>query len=183
MQIKFIKEHEIIAAKSRLNKKEIKEEEVEKDYTFKEKDYVRLKKLNYHGEILTIKGNRATVLANGMKMNVKTSDLEPMKKPVQKKEEKTHISRFAGRKVIKSECNVIGLRVDEAIATIDKYLDSALYNRVYDVRLIHGHGTGALRTAIHEYLRQCKHVESFRLGGEGEGGMGATVVSLKRGEK
>lgn len=179
----IIKEHEIIAAKSRLNKKEIKEEEVEKDYTFKEKDYVRLKKLNYHGEILTIKGNRATVLANGMKMNVKTSDLEPMKKPVQKKEEKTHISRFAGRKVIKSECNVIGLRVDEAIATIDKYLDSALYNRVYDVRLIHGHGTGALRTAIHKYLRQCKHVESFRLGGEGEGGMGATVVALKRGEK
>ena len=179
----IIKEHEIIAAKSRLNKKEIKEEEVEKDYTFKEKDYVRLKKLNYHGEILTIKGNRATVLANGMKMNVKTSDLEPMVKPNVKKEQKSHVSRFSNGKTIKSECNVIGYRVDEALAMIDKYLDSALYNRVYDVRLIHGHGTGALRTAIHKYLKQNKHVTSFRLGGEGEGGMGATVVSLKRGDK
>ena len=58
-----------------------------------------------------------------------------------------------------------------------------MYNRVYDVRLVHGHGTGALRNAIHKYLKQCKHVDSFRLGGEGEGGMGATVVSLKRGDK
>lgn len=176
-----IKEHEIISAKTRLAKKSV-EEEAESDYVFKEKDYVRLKKLNYHGEILSIKGNRATVFANGMKMNVKTSDLEPMKKPTQKKEV-THVSRFVGRKAIKSECNVIGLRVDEALATIDKYIDSAMYNRVYDVRLVHGHGTGALRNAIHKYLKQCKHVDSFRLGGEGEGGMGATVVSLKRGDK
>ena len=179
-----VKEHEIIQAKTRLKKTvEIEEETPVKEHVFKEKDYVRLKKLNYHGEILSVKGNRAVVFANGMKMNVKTSDLEIMAKPNVKKENKSYVSRFASRQSVKSECNVIGLRVEEALATIDKYLDSALYNRVYEVRLVHGHGTGALRTAIHKYLKQNKHVQSFRLGGEGEGGMGATVVSLKRGDK
>lgn len=176
-----VKEHEIIAAKSKLNSVENEEEE-EKEHTFHEGDYVRLKKLNYHGEILTMKGNRATVFANGMKMNVKTSDIEPMHRPIVKKENKAHVSRSGGSGV-KSECNVIGMHVDEALALVDKYLDSALYNRVYDVRIIHGHGTGALRSAIHKYLKNNKHVKTFRLGGEGEGGMGATVISLKRGDK
>lgn len=179
-----VKEHEIIALKSKLNQTqdEIDEEE-NLDYVFKEKDYVLLKKLNYHGEVLTVKGNRAIVLANGMKMNVKTSDLEIMNRPFVPKENKMHVSRINSNKAIKSECNVIGMRVEEALAMIDKYLDSVLYNRMYDVRLIHGHGTGALRTAIHKYLKNNKHIDSFRLGGEGEGGMGATIVSLKRGGK
>lgn len=179
-----VKEHEIIALKSKLNQDHTeKDEEDDSEYVFKEKDYVLLKKLNYHGEILTLKGNRATIFANGMKMNVKTSDLEIMNRPFVPKENKNHISRIGSNKTIKSECNVIGMRVEEALAMIDKYLDSVLYNRIYDVRLIHGHGTGALRTAIHKYLKNNKYVESFRLGGEREGGMGATSVSLKRGGK
>lgn len=177
------KEHEIIAIKSKLKNND-NDEEVEEDetYTFKEKDYVKLKKLGYHGEILNIKGNRATVFANGMKMNVKISDLEPTQRPKVKKIS-THSSKRTTSQRVSGECNVIGMRVEEALSVIDKYLDSAMFSKMYNIRLIHGHGTGALRSAIHQYLKRNKHVESYRLGGEGEGGLGATVVVLKHGEK
>ena len=53
-------------------------------------------------------------------------------------------------------------------------------NHVYSVRIIHGNGTGALRNGIHQYLKRDSKVEAYRLGGQGEGGMGATVVTLKK---
>lgn len=178
---KGVKEHEVIALKSKLKMEEI-EEEKETDYDIQVGDYVQIKKLDYHGEVLSIKGNRATVFANGMKMNVKKNELVPTSKPKPKKV-KASSSKSFSTKTIASECNVIGMRVEEALAVIDKYLDSALYLKMYQVRLVHGVGTGALRKAIHEYLKKNKIVESYRLGGEGEGFMGATVVSLKRGAK
>lgn len=175
------KEHELISIKAKLNEVESEiEEEEEKQYTFKEKDYVALKKLGYHGEILSIKGNRATVFSNGMKMNVKTTDLEPTHRPVVKSIS-AHSSQV--KSIVPRECNLIGMRVEEALRAVDAYLDHALHSRVYSVRVIHGHGTGALRTGIHQYLKNNKLVDSYRLGGEGEGGLGATIVSLKRGKK
>ena len=78
------------------------------------------------------------------------------------------------------ECNVIGMHVDEALAVVDKYLDNALLNKASSVRIIHGMGTGALRKAVHAYLKRNVNVESFRMGAQGEGGLGATVVELKQ---
>lgn len=176
-----VKEHELIAVKAKL--KEVEEEEEEESvHTFALHDYVRLKTLGYHGEIVSIKGNRATVFANGMKMNVKTSDLEYTQRPNTKKVAQ-HSTKRSTTKSVSSECNLIGMRVEEALSLVDKYLDSALFAKMYTIRLVHGHGTGALRSAIHQYLKRNKHVESYRLGGEGEGGLGATVVTLKRGGK
>jgi len=71
-----------------------------------------------------------------------------------------------------------GLTLDEAILEVDKYLDEAVLAGLNEVSLIHGKGTGALRRGLNEYLKTHPQVAGFRLGGEGEGGSGVTVVSL-----
>ena len=72
-----------------------------------------------------------------------------------------------------------GQTVDEALVSIDKYLDDAFLSGLREVTLIHGKGTGALRDGIHQYLRRHPHVNTFRLGKYGEGESGVTVVELK----
>ena len=81
-------------------------------------------------------------------------------------------------KNISNEINVIGLNVDEAIFTIDKYLDDCVIAKLATVRIVHGKGTGKLREGIHNYLKTNSHVKSFRLGTFGEGEMGVTIVEL-----
>ena len=61
---------------------------------------------------------------------------------------------------------------------IDKYLDEAFVARLSQVRIVHGKGTGALRSGIHTFLKKHPHVKDFRLGTFGEGEMGVTVVIL-----
>jgi DNA mismatch repair protein MutS2 len=70
------------------------------------------------------------------------------------------------------------MTVDEAVLALDKYLDDAALDGLPFVTVIHGKGTGTLRRALHDFLRHHPHVASFRLGGEGEGGSGATIVAL-----
>ncbi len=79
----------------------------------------------------------------------------------------------------KSEINVIGYNVDEAIFVIDKFLDDCSLSKLQTVRIVHGKGTGKLRNGIHKFLKTNPHVKSFRLGSFGEGEMGVTVVELK----
>ncbi len=141
-------------------------------------DYVRLRRLNYHGEVIALSKNKAIVLTNGMKMNVKCDELEKMQPPEKKKEGKGY--RKPAASSFPLECNVIGMHVDEALAIVDKYLDNAMLNKASSVRIIHGMGTGALRKAVHAYLKRNTQVESFRMGAQGEGGLGATVVELKQ---
>jgi DNA mismatch repair protein MutS2 len=71
-----------------------------------------------------------------------------------------------------------GLRVDEAIAKVDKFLDDALAAGLLSVRLVHGHGTGALRRAICDHLREYPPVRHFRPGAPNEGGGSVTVVEF-----
>ena len=82
-------------------------------------------------------------------------------------------------KNISPEINVIGQTVDEAIFVIDKYLDDCSLAKLKTVRIVHGKGTGKLRTGIHAFLKKHPHVKSFRLGTFGEGEMGVTIVELK----
>ncbi|MBP1553564.1 MAG: endonuclease MutS2 [Oscillospiraceae bacterium] len=77
------------------------------------------------------------------------------------------------------EINVIGQTVDEAIIEVDRFLDNCFMNRQHTVYIIHGKGTGALRSGIHQFLKKHKHVSYFRLGTYGEGEAGVTVVELK----
>ena len=64
---------------------------------------------------------------------------------------------------------------------VERYLDQALLGRRDQVRIIHGHGTGALKQAIRDYLKECAWVKTHTPGGRNEGGDGATIVNLKSG--
>ena len=65
------------------------------------------------------------------------------------------------------------------MAELDKYLDDAYLSHLSSVRIVHGKGTGALRAAVHNYLRKVKYVKSYRLGEYGEGDAGVTIVEFK----
>ena len=174
------KPHEIVNLKTQLACLKEAEEEQDEDVeeSFAVNDYVLIKKYNYYGDVLSINKDKVCVYANGMKMNVTTKDITHAKRQVQKKSKKSYSKGMI--KSLSMECNVIGMRVAEAIPIIDKYLDNAILAKATSVRLIHGVGTGALRKGVHDYLKHHPRVESFHMGGQGEGGLGATVVTLKQ---
>lgn len=80
---------------------------------------------------------------------------------------------------VSTEINLLGKTVDEAIPVLDKYLDDAYLAHLPSVRVVHGKGTGALRSAIHNHLKRLKYVKEFRLGEYGEGDAGVTIVTFK----
>lgn len=80
---------------------------------------------------------------------------------------------------ISPEINLLGKTVDEALAALDKYLDDAYLSHLSSVRVVHGKGTGALRSAVHSHLKRLKYVKEFRLGEYGEGDAGVTIVTFK----
>lgn len=80
---------------------------------------------------------------------------------------------------VSTEINLLGKTVDEAIATLDKYLDDAYIAHLPSVRVVHGKGTGALRSAVHSHLKRLKYVKEYRLGEYGEGDAGVTIVTFK----
>ena len=80
---------------------------------------------------------------------------------------------------VSPELNLLGMTTDDAIWKLDKYLDEARVSHLQSVRIVHGKGTGALRNAVHQYLRKQKWIKSFRLGDFGEGDAGVTIVTLR----
>ncbi len=80
---------------------------------------------------------------------------------------------------VSPEVNLIGMTTDEAVPSMEKYLDDAYLAHLPSVRVVHGRGTGALKTACHKRLKQLKYVKDFRLGEFGEGGTGVTIVTFK----
>ena len=80
---------------------------------------------------------------------------------------------------ISTEINLLGKTVDEAIHELDKYLDDAYLSHLPSVRVVHGKGTGALRSAVHSHLKRLKYIKEFRLGEYGEGDAGVTIVTFK----
>ena len=160
------------------------------------REFVPLKEVQIGQEVLIAELNQlATVTArpdrNGMvevragimKTKVPLSglcapdkmDKRPAREP---RRSSTRVQLDKSRKA-SMEINLLGYTVDEALAEVDKFLDSGMLRGQQTLYIIHGNGTGALRTAIQKHLRTHKAVKSFRPGRYGEGENGVTVVELK----
>lgn len=138
--------------------------------------------LNEKGTVLSIdkKTETATVQMGIMKTGAKLSNLV-----ILEDETKKNISRFipqkntGGIKYAKTEIDLRGMVLEEAMHETDMFLDRAVMSGLSTVTLIHGKGTGVLRTGLQDMLRRHPHVKAFRNGRFGEGENGVTVVELK----
>lgn len=145
-------------------------------------DDVKVLTINQKGTVLTKpdKEGNLTVQIGIMKMNVNISSLVKIKSEEEKKVRASTKNIIKSKSVnIKSEIDLRGSNLDEAILDVDKYLDDAYLANLKIVSIIHGKGTGVLREGIKQLLKSHRHVKSFRLGELGEGGSGVTIVNLK----
>lgn len=139
--------------------------------------------LNDKGTVISInkKDETAVIQMGIMKTTSKISNLVVLEDETTKNIEK-FIPRRSGSKEIqsvKTEVDLRGMNLEEAMSEVDNFLDRSVMNGVSVVTLIHGKGTGILRNGIQTMLRKHPHVESFRTGRFGEGENGVTVVELK----
>ena len=147
-------------------------------------DRVRVLSLNLEGTVSTLPNPKGDLFVQMgiLRSQVNINDLEyigeaeNLQKGMTTGGGKLRMSKSAA---VSTEINLIGMTVDEAIAHLDKYLDDAYLAHVPSVRIVHGKGTGALRTAVHQYLKRYKHIKSFRLGTFGEGDAGVTIAEFK----
>lgn len=133
---------------------------------------------------LANKKGEIEVMAGIIKMRTPESNLRLVSGAKSKSTGGTSKPKASGRifnpaETAKSECDLRGMNVEDAIMEIDRYIDRCLRLGLNEVSLIHGKGTGALRKGVQDYLRKNKFVKSFRLGTFGEGESGVTIVTLK----
>jgi len=181
--------------------KEVEEgRSVEEEYTPAEVreiavgDTVKLRSFGSIGVVDSLKGDEAEVRVKSLRFREKLENLElvelletPQSK-LAKKEKFAGLRASRGTEVQlktvegngRSEINVIGQTTDEAVDAVDKFLDEASLASLSKVRIVHGHGTGALRRAIAELLKDHPHVARFIAAPQDQGGSGATVVELKQ---
>ena len=123
------------------------------------------------------------VQAGIMKLKVNISQLRLVKeKPTasqKPRQTSVHMHTGAMERTVRMECDVRGMSLDEALAQVDIYLDNAILAGMGEVSIIHGKGTGVLRSGIQQHLKHHMHVASCRLGVYGEGESGVTIVTLK----
>ncbi|MGQ0762928.1 MAG: endonuclease MutS2 [Acidobacteriota bacterium] len=113
----------------------------------------------------------------GSSPTLREGSLESMRRRTRATELHLH-SKDSDPRSQNNELNLIGKTTDEAVDLADKFLDEAFLNGLSEVRIIHGHGTGALRKAVAEFLRDHPHVARFTSASRDKGGSGATVVEL-----
>ncbi|EHY0679186.1 endonuclease MutS2 [Listeria monocytogenes] len=181
-----IKEHELIDAKTRLGNakpktinKTIPQAPKQKPHVFQEGDNVRVLSLGQKGTLLNkISDKEWNVQIGIIKMKIKTADLEYIQ-PEKPKQQRIITSVHSSGSPAKSELDLRGERYEDALQKVDKYLDEALLAGYPQVAIIHGKGTGALRTGVTEYLKNHRMVKSIRFGAVAEGGNGVTIVEFK----
>jgi len=153
-------------------------------------DRVRLRSFGSVGIVDSVKGDEAEVRVKSLRLREKLENLElvevvaPAKssgrfsKLRNTREPRVQLSTADTH--TQSELNVIGQRADEAVEAVDKFLDAASLAGTSQLRIVHGHGTGALRRAIGELLKDHPHVARFAAAPQDQGGSGATVVELRQ---
>ena len=149
---------------------------------------VRVISMGLEGTVSTLPDKKGDLMINCgiMKTRVNVSDLAAVSEEQDGKKalrsvygvgekKKADISRALS---ISTECKLIGMTADEAVACMDRYLDEAVMAHLRTVRIVHGKGTGVLRNAVHRHLKNIPYVKSFKLGEFGEGDSGVTIVEL-----
>lgn len=145
-------------------------------------DEVKVITLNQEGTVVSVdkKKKEAVVQMGIMKMTLPFKALQiaqKEKKSIVTKSTRQIISSKSGS--VKSEVDLRGLNLEEAIVEVDKYLDDACVAGLETVTIIHGVGTGVLKKGLQDVLKKNKHVKSQRPGQYGEGGMGVTIVEIR----
>lgn len=145
---------------------------------YKVGDRIFVNSINQYAIVNKINLNKETVniQAGILKLEVSMDDV---KKVIEKKQKEYRPINMHTKTQVKSEIDLRGKLVDEAIYELETYMDRALLNGYREIYVIHGKGTGALRTGIMEFLKTSRYVKEYRTGGHNEGGIGCTVVTLK----
>ncbi|MEK3807712.1 endonuclease MutS2 [Metabacillus sp. SLBN-84] len=181
-----IKEHELIDAKKRLeeavpefekSKKPVKT--APQKHRFEEGDEVKVISFNQKGHLLSKVGEGEWQVQIGiLKMKVNEKDLQYISRP--KPVETKPLAVVKGKDYhVSLELDLRGERYENALMRVEKYMDDAVLAGYPRISIIHGKGTGALRTGVQEYLKKHRNVKSARYGEAGEGGTGVTIVELK----
>lgn len=149
-------------------------------------DKVKVISMNLNGTVHTLPNAKGELFVQMgiLRSQVKLNDLillEEETSPASKKFNKSGAGKIKMSKSssVSTEINLIGKTTDEAIALLDKYLDDAYLAHLPSVRIVHGKGTGALRSAVQSHLKRCKYVKSYHLGEFGEGDAGVTIAEFE----
>lgn len=151
----------------------------------KKGDSVKIISMNLKGIVNTLPDARGNLFVQCgiMRMQTNINDLVPVKEETITAPalQRTNTGKLKMSKSfsVSSEINLLGCTVDEAIAKLDKYLDDAYLAHLPSVRVVHGKGTGVLRSAVQSHLKRLKYVKEYRLGEYGEGDAGVTIVTFK----
>jgi DNA mismatch repair protein MutS2 len=185
-----VKEHVLIEAKRRLDEAvpQLKDKHRSTQQTKKPKalqagDDVMVSSIGQRGQIVEIvSGSEAIVQLGMMKMKVALADLDTLGGSSASKKQIQHVVTGVKRtrdEHTRSELDLRGANLDDSIIEVDRFLDESFLANLSQVYIIHGKGTGVLRSGIQDYMRKHRNVKSYRLGNYGEGGNGVTVVELK----
>ncbi|PMC37096.1 endonuclease MutS2 [Bacillus sp. UMB0899] len=182
-----VKEHELIDAKKRLEEAQPvfeKTKKVEKKQPVKQEflpgDEVKVVSFDQKGHLVEKVNDQEWQVQLGiLKMKVKEKDLEYIKRPKQQVQEKPLASVKGKDYHVSLELDLRGERFENALLRVEKYLDDAVLAGYPRVSIIHGKGTGALRTGVKEMLKNHRSVKNTRFGEASEGGTGVTIVELK----
>jgi len=139
-------------------------------------------KLGTKASVIAINKDGTYQLQAGiLKMTAKKDEIYLLEQenPYVEKKRPAHSGREMKLTAMASEVDLRGMDTIEAVCVMERYLDEAMRSNLRSVRIIHGKGTGAVRTAVHQALKKTKYVKSFRLGLYGEGEDGVTIVELK----
>jgi len=153
----------------------------------KKGDFVKIVSMGLKGTVNTLpdaKGNLYVTCGimrtlTNVKDLVYAEDLSAASTPSYQRSNNTGKLKMSKTMSVSTEINLIGKTVDEAIAVMDKYLDDAYLAHLSTVRVVHGKGTGALRSAVHSHLKKMRNVKEYHLGEYGEGDAGVTIVTFK----
>lgn len=149
-------------------------------------DSVKVMSLNVKGTVSSKPDSKGMLFVQMgiLRSKVHISDLQLIDEPVITG---PALSRTGAGKIkmnksasVRTEINLLGKTVDEAVSELDKYLDDAYLAHLSSVRIVHGKGTGALRKGVHNYLKRLKYVQDFHLAEFGEGDAGVTIVEFKK---